>query len=390
MGAIVLGILMFMFLVIIHELGHFFAAKKTWVTVHEFGIGIPPKAATVAKDKWWTEYTINWLPLGGFVRLKGEDPSIEEDFFADDSFITASLRRKIVILIAGVAVNTVFAWLAFSAAFWVGVAPISILPDSAMRHASQSYLMPSFSHLVNQWVISNDQIAKWVHVDAVDTEQLGARLWLQPGDRIVSVNGDIVTPLNLSTALRDAIGKSLTITIERNEQQQLLIGQCPEDDCILAITIGGIAMDNLQVKMPFDKAMLAGGKEVVEQTRLTFATLGTLGKNLFSFEQKKISSSVDKLSGPVWIVAFGQRLFYEAWWVSFLAFAGMISLALAIFNVLPIPALDGGRIVTAIIQAIGRFSPAKYFVWENYVNIFFFVLLMALGLFVIYKDIIRL
>lgn len=123
---------------------------------------------------------------------------------------------------------------------------------------------------------------------------------------------------------------------------------------------------------------------------MTFATLGTLGRNLFSFEQKKIASSVDKLSGPVGIVAFGQRLFYQEGRVSFLAFAGMISLALAIFNILPIPALDGGRIVTAIIQAIGRFSPDKYFVWENYVNIFFFVLLMALGLFVIYKDIIRL
>jgi len=88
-----------MFLVIIHELGHFIAAKKSGVKVLEFGIGIPPKAFKLWTDKSGTEYTVNWIPLGGFVRLKGEDPKDTEDFNAPDSFIKAKVWKKIIILL---------------------------------------------------------------------------------------------------------------------------------------------------------------------------------------------------------------------------------------------------------------------------------------------------
>ena len=91
---------MFMCLVLIHELGHFMVAKKNGVKVLEFGIGIPPKVCRLRTGKDGTEYTLNLLPLGGFVRLKGEDPKDEQDFNAKDSFIKAKLRRKIWILIA--------------------------------------------------------------------------------------------------------------------------------------------------------------------------------------------------------------------------------------------------------------------------------------------------
>jgi regulator of sigma E protease len=89
--ALVLGIVMFMCLVLIHELGHFISAKKNGVKVLEFGIGIPPKVCKLRTDKSGTEYTLNLLPLGGFVRLKGEDPNDTEDFHAKDSFIKAKI-----------------------------------------------------------------------------------------------------------------------------------------------------------------------------------------------------------------------------------------------------------------------------------------------------------
>ena len=82
---------MFMCLVLIHELGHFINAKRSGVKVLEFGIGIPPKVCRLRKDKSGTEYTLNLLPLGGFVRLKGEDPRDEKDFNAKDSFIKAKM-----------------------------------------------------------------------------------------------------------------------------------------------------------------------------------------------------------------------------------------------------------------------------------------------------------
>jgi len=100
---------MFMLLVLWHELGHFITAKKSWVKVLEFGIGIPPKLFKIRTDKSGTEYTINLLPLGWFVRLKGEDPKDEEDFKAKDSFIMAKVHKKIIILLAGITANLIIA-----------------------------------------------------------------------------------------------------------------------------------------------------------------------------------------------------------------------------------------------------------------------------------------
>lgn len=88
---VVLGILMFMGLVLVHEIGHFITAKRGGVKVLEFGIGIPPKVCRIRTDKSGTEYTLNLIPLGGFIRMKGEDPKDEGDFNAKDSFIKAKL-----------------------------------------------------------------------------------------------------------------------------------------------------------------------------------------------------------------------------------------------------------------------------------------------------------
>lgn len=124
---IVLGILMFMGLVLLHELGHFMIAKKSGVKVLEFGIGIPPKVCKLWTDKSGTQYTLNLIPLGGFVRLKGEDPKDQADFNAKDSFIKAKIKNKILILIAGIGMNIIVARVLFTAIFTMGTQPISIL-----------------------------------------------------------------------------------------------------------------------------------------------------------------------------------------------------------------------------------------------------------------------
>ncbi len=138
---------MFMGLVLIHELGHFIVAKRSGVKVLEFGIGIPPKVCKLWKDKSGTEYTLNLIPLGGFVRLKGEDPKDEADFNAKDSFIKAKLKRKIMILIAGVSMNLFLARILFSSIFTMGTQPISVLPENALSSHQNSYLMPTINFL---------------------------------------------------------------------------------------------------------------------------------------------------------------------------------------------------------------------------------------------------
>lgn len=141
---------MFMGLVLIHELGHFINAKRSGVKVLEFGIGIPPKVCRLRKDKSGTEYTLNLLPLGGFVRLKGEDPKDEQDFNAKDSFIKAAIGRKIVILVSGVGMNLILARVLFTVIFTMGTQPISVLPENALSSHENSYLMPTVNFLKTQ------------------------------------------------------------------------------------------------------------------------------------------------------------------------------------------------------------------------------------------------
>ncbi len=379
-----------MFLVVIHELWHFFAAKKSWVHVHEFGVGIPPKVTKLWKDKKGTEYTINWIPLWWFVRLKGEDPSDPETFFAKDSFITTSLPKKIFILLGWVVINALFAWLAFSTAFFIGTKPITIIPDWALLSQSRSYLMPSMSFLVEQWLVQQDTTHQsWVHIWVVMTWWLAESLWIIAWSRLLTINGQEVTELSIWKALDDARGGQLLLEVMVPESWEIMTitWDCPVESCLLWVWISWSDITISPIRMWLWEAMVWWLHEMYAQASITLSALWTLWNNLLSFDRERISWSVDALSWPVWIVAFWQQLFYNQWWLWYLWFSWIISLALALFNILPIPALDGWRIVSVLIQALWRFSPSKYFVIENYINVFFFVLLMLLWLFIIYKDI---
>jgi len=124
--------------------------------------------------------------------------------------------------------------------------------------------------------------------------------------------------------------------------------------------------------------MGAGLHEIKAEWNLTLQALGKIGKGLFSFDGEKASSAIQGLAGPVGAVKMGEVLYQSGGRIAYLAFAGMISLALAFFNILPIPALDGGRGIGILIQAIFKIKPEKYFNYEGYVNAFFFYVLMLL------------
>lgn len=387
MVTILLGIGMFMFLVMIHELGHFLAARKANVKVEEFGIGIPPKVTKLRTDKKGTDYTINRIPLGWFVRLKGENPEDEEVFHARDSFITASFWNKIMILIAGVAVNTLFARLAFSFVFRQGVYPLTVVPDNAVRFQSNSYLMPTYTFLAEEGFLIGEN--KPVVVEAFLDDSLWASIGLQPDDQIVAVNDVPVTVENISLELQKHINASAELSVIRAGESLTLTLPCEAEACFLGVRMQSSSYELRPIQFPLGEALAKWFHEIVAETKITFLALWGLGRSLFSFNRDRISSSVNKLSGPVGIVKFGEKVWNTGWALSYLAFAGVISLALAIFNVLPIPALDGGRILGVIIQKIGRLKAESYYSIENYFNIFFFLVLMWLWIYIIFKDLSR-
>lgn len=230
---LVLGIIMFMGLVLIHELGHFINAKRSGVKVLEFGIGIPPKVCKLRTDKSGTQYTLNLLPLGGFVRLKGEDPKDEADFNAKDSFIKAKIGRKILILISGVGMNLILARVLFTAIFTMGTQPISVLPDNAVTSHQNSYLMPTINFLKEEGFISGDLISAPAKIDKVSPDLLGQKMGLASGDTILSINNESVDIRNIGSVLKKNIDKDITLRFTRNNKNISAQAHCPADNCIL-------------------------------------------------------------------------------------------------------------------------------------------------------------
>lgn len=388
-ASIALGIAIFMFLVIIHEYGHFSTSRKFGVKVQEFGVGIPPKVVTIKTDKKWTEYTLNRIPLGGFVRLKGEDPSDETEFLAPDSFISAPLHGKLIILFGWIIANTIFAWLAFSVSFWQWVAPLSILPDTATAVESTSYLMPSYSFLERKWLITaSDKTAAQTAVLAdVMPESRAYIAGIRAGDTLLTINNQPVTTANLTTLLKNSYNTWFTLIYTTQWIDKTATITCGIDECLLGVTLASSTPQNpIIIKFWFFEARQAWAHELLAQTKMSFAALAKVGAWLFSFNKEQVASSAKSLSWPVGIIKMIEVIIMRNGWRQLLAFAGMISLALAIFNILPIPALDGGRALSVLIQSIWWWKPTSYFTIEGRLNMFFFLLLMGLGIVIIFKD----
>lgn len=395
MFGIILWILLFMFLVLIHELGHFFSAKKSWVKVLEFGIWIPPKVCKLRTDKSGTEYTLNLLPLGGFVRLKGEDQNDKEDFYAKDSLITAKLRKRIIIVCAWVFMNFVFAWIIFSAIFLKWTYPIWIIPSDKHVTNNQSYLIPSV-----EFIKEKNLIKWWINsikttVGFVWTGTAAEKMWLSVWDIIMWINWKEISWLEFGTNFfkdNNLCGTEISFDILRWEERLEKKADITEDGCKLGIVPISSLDPNKDfelIKFNLADSMGYWAKEIYYQTKTTLVLLGQLGKDLFSFDGKKVKEATNSLSSPVGITKIIKELVELGEWTRFLALFGMISLALAIFNILPIPALDGGRLLGFLIQEWFRLKKEKYFNIEWYINLVFFVLLMWFWVFIMLKDLVK-
>lgn len=380
---------MFMLLVILHELWHFITARKSGVKVLEFGIGIPPKICSLWKDKKWTEYTLNLIPLWGFCRLKWDDPADELEFRAKDGFMSAKFWNKILILSGWVLANLIVAWIIFTSVFAIGTKPISVLPENAIKWDSTSLLMPTYSFLEKEWFISGEKTDVPLIIDMIADESIAQSIWLQSWDIVTSINDEKINAWNVWLVLKENIGQDIEIFYDRDNKPNSVSATCPEDSCVLGIVFAtSWTLQLNDIKYPIHKAAWMWLREIWAQIKVTFSALWTLWKNLLSFDGGKIKWSLSGLTGPVWVIKFGWNLL-EMWgWVLYLAFAGLISLALAIFNFLPIPALDGWRILWTLIQKIWGFNSEKYLKIEWYINSIFFILLMALWVYIIFKDLV--
>ena len=382
---IILWIISFMILVILHELWHFLLARKFWVKIYEFGIWIPPKIKTLWKDKYGTEYTLNALPLWWFIRPKWEDTADIKQLTDKDSFHTKTLWQKIIILSWWVVVNLIVAFLLFTAAFWYWMMPIFTIPDSAHNFVKTSYLFPSYSFAKEIWVVSWDDTSQIVVGGIVGIKgSLWEQISLNTWDIIHKINWQLVNQSNTSQVLSKNIGKELEVTFKRWEEYITKTWKCPNDQCMLWVYYNS-SIEYLSIKFNLIGAMWASLHEIKTETILTFQVLWMLWKKVTTGHQKE---AVEKLAWPIWAIAIGEIIIQHGIF-EYLAFIWSISLALAIFNILPIPALDWWRVVTTTIMHLFKIPVQRFMKVENFVNLIMFVLLLTLWFFIMYQDLKR-
>lgn len=382
-------------LVLVHELGHFAVAKWTGMRVDEFGIGFPPKLFGVRKGE--TEYTFNLFPIGGFVKIRGEDgigdpsarpapilsernegenqagvqPRYEEDGVltgeesADtESFTSKSKWAQSAVLVAGVTMNILFAWFLIALAFGIGV-QTSVGEDDASARAVLA--------------ITN-----------VLPESPASDVALTPGMVIqeVSANGerlDALTPSQFSAFVASHRGVPITLTYILGGEVR--VAQITPETGILADKPDqpavGVALTQIDtISRSFIDSIVDSFLYVASALRDI-----TVGITKLAVDAVLMRADFSQVAGPVGIVGLvGEASAFGI--ASLLMFTAFISLNLAVINIFPFPALDGGRLLFVCIEAI-KGSPIKAH-YAGILNTLGFALLIILMVAVTWNDIARL
>ncbi|HEX5451275.1 MAG TPA: M50 family metallopeptidase [Candidatus Limnocylindrales bacterium] len=358
--AIVLAILVA--LVVVHEFGHFLVAKRAGVLVHEFGIGFPPRAAILHRGQE-TLFTLNWLPLGGFVRLEGEDG----DSADPRSFSRQPMRIQTTILVAGVAMNLLAAWLIFALVAGLDDPTVTIPVD---------------------YVFPDTPAAQVGLVGARDSADQGAQV-VRSGDVIVGYDGQRFAyfdalqndPLEypgehagqrIVLDVRHADGNVEHIPVQLRGPEAAANGQPT-----LGIVARSRGIGDALQRNPVDAAA-TGLRRTVQASGLILGALRDLVTNI----------TQPQVSGPIGIVSAVGTVRSEAPPIFLVYLVGLLSANLAIVNILPFPPLDGGRIVMGWIKAVvhGRLSVDA----ERATYLVGFALLLAFIVYISFFDLQRL
>lgn len=343
MTAVLPFIVIIVVLVVVHEVGHFVTAKLAGVQVLEFGVGYPPRL--FAKKFGETEYSVNILPLGGFVRLLGEeDPT-------DPRSLAAKPRPvRLMVLLAGSFMNFVLPILLFTASF--------MLPrDVAYGRPVVAQIAPG----------SPAEVAG-----------------LQVGDVIQRVEGRIVRNLSeLSYMIRLHRGETVTLQVKRDQFTVLDIPvharwAPPEGQGPMGIVISPQHAGVVRESKPFWEALPKGWQA-------TWESLIIARNEVISWFK---GGSSPQVAGPVGIAQVTGEIVEEAGWRPLLELTALLSINLAVLNILPLPMLDGGRAAFVILEILRRgkrISPQK----EGLVHLIGFVMIITLAVIITYFDVLR-
>lgn len=364
METILLFLFALIFLVVAHELGHFLAARAFGVRVEEFGIGYPPLARKLFTWKG-TLFTLNWLPFGGFVKIYGEDDreGVEK---RKHSFSQQALWKRLTIVLAGIAANVLLAIVLYAASFSVGFVGI---PD---QFPAARQLTP---------------------VELVVTEVLprspAALAGIAAGDVITSVQAleKEALPVNAVEYFIPYIqargGTAIAMTVVRGGETQTISVIPAVVSAGAKPSIGISIAEAARLRMPFGQALRIGVTHTWQECKDIFGSVTFFLKKVITGRD----GAFDGVSGPVGIAKIAGTA-GALGLGSFFSFLALISINLAVINLLPFPVLDGGRFILECFSRKGKSHiPEKVVRWINHAG---FLLLAALMIYVTYTDIFRL
>lgn len=346
---IIIGVIVLTLLVVAHELGHALVARRYGTVVEEFGIGFPPKAWSKKVKKSFlgdnVEFSINWLPLGGFVKMQGEhDTDTKKGDYGAMTF-----WQKTQVLLAGVVVNWVLAGVLISLLALVGLP--KILPNQ--------FYLPQDATITRQPV----------ELAAIQKDLPAAKAGLQQGDQILKLSvHEVTTPESLSELAKEYKGQRVPITYKRGGVEQVATVHLRADNSDKQGYFGASPAQRELIHATWS-APIVGFGTTAQITWLTFESLGQLLGNTVSGlvlklnpashvqteANERLASAGSSVAGPVAIFGIIFPAAEKAGFSYVLMIAAVISLTLAVMNILPIPALDGGRwAVTAIYKVLKK------------------------------------
>lgn len=323
-------------LILIHELGHFLAAKKFGLLVEEFGVGLPPRIW--GKKIRETIYSVNWLPFGGFVKIFGENGESGENKGDKRNFSSLPIWKRATILSAGVAMNFLLGWLAVSAVFFSGVPAAVLIADVA-----------SGSPAAAAGIVSGDILSEFSKVE------------------------------DFQSFVASSQGREISFLVERNGEK-ISLSLAPRIDAPNGEGPIGVSL----IQGGFPKAGL--WESVSGGLKFSVQTLGAIFGFIFDLIKKIFVGQADfsQVAGPVGMV----KITYQAGnmgLVYLIQLLALISLNLVVLNILPFPALDGGRLLFLLMEKIkGSPLPLKF---ERYANAAGMALLLILMIAITVKDI---
>lgn len=345
---IIIFIAILAILILIHELGHFIMAKLNGVKVEEFAFGFPPRLFSYKYHG--TRYSFNLIPLGGYVNLLGESEEVK----TAGSYYSKSVWQKISIIVTGVLMNFILAIVVLAIGFTIGMTPLVTDPTTLVGEKTSQ-----------------------VMIAQVMPDLPASKIGLEPGNVLQGFS----TAIDLQQFTRSHEGQTVNLAIKadgetRNVEVELAIGEAPLGVSVVSVT---------QVKQPFYQAIVSATVEVGRSIAVIFKVLWEILKSIFTTGTTGEAGA--GVVGPVGIYNFTASAL-KVGWIYILQLLAILSINLGIINILPFPALDGGKVLFLALEGIFRKKIVRQEV-ENIIHTIGFILLILLLLAITFRDIWR-